>query len=57
MTWSIVAYDPEAGAFGAAVATKAFAAGTFVPFVAGVHDIDVIEAGWRACGWDIRFKR
>ncbi|HVN01332.1 MAG TPA: DUF1028 domain-containing protein [Caulobacteraceae bacterium] len=57
MTWSIVAYDPEADAFGAAVATKAFAAGTFVPFVAGVHDIDVIEAGWRACGWDIRFKR
>jgi uncharacterized Ntn-hydrolase superfamily protein len=33
MTWSIVAYDPDAGAFGAAVATKAFAAGTFVPFV------------------------
>jgi uncharacterized Ntn-hydrolase superfamily protein len=33
MTWSIVAYDPAAGAFGAAVATKAFAAGTFVPFV------------------------
>ncbi len=37
MTWSIVAYDPEAGAFGAAVATKAFASGSFVPFVrAGV---------------------
>jgi len=33
MTWSIVAYDPVAGAFGAAVATKAFAAGSFVPFV------------------------
>ncbi|HEY3797771.1 MAG TPA: DUF1028 domain-containing protein [Caulobacteraceae bacterium] len=33
MTWSIVAYDRAAGAFGAAVATKAFAAGTFVPFV------------------------
>jgi uncharacterized Ntn-hydrolase superfamily protein len=33
VTWSIVAYDPETGAFGAAVATKAFAAGTFVPFV------------------------
>src|SRR5579872_497792 len=33
MTWSIVAYDQAAGAFGAAVATKAFAAGTFVPFV------------------------
>ena len=37
MTWSIVAYEPATGAFGAAVATKAFAAGTFVPFVrAGV---------------------
>jgi uncharacterized Ntn-hydrolase superfamily protein len=37
MTWSIVAYDPETGAFGAAVATRAFAAGSFVPFVrAGV---------------------
>ena len=33
MTWSIVAYDQAAGAFGAAVATKAFASGTFVPFV------------------------
>lgn len=37
MTWSIVAHDPAAGAFGAPVATRAFAAGTFVPFVrAGV---------------------
>ena len=37
MTWSIVAHDPATGAFGAAVATKAFASGTFVPFVrAGV---------------------
>jgi uncharacterized Ntn-hydrolase superfamily protein len=37
MTWSIVAHDPETGAFGAAVATRAFAAGSFVPFVrAGV---------------------
>jgi len=37
MTWSIVACDPASGAFGAAVATKAFAAGAFVPFVrAGV---------------------
>ncbi len=33
MTWSIVAYDPAAGAFGAAAATQAFAAGSFVPFV------------------------
>ena len=37
MTWSIVAYDANTGAFGAAVATKAFASGSFVPFVrAGV---------------------
>jgi len=37
MTWSIVAFDQASGAFGAAVATKAFAAGSFVPFVrAGV---------------------
>jgi len=37
MTWSIVAFDPATGAFGAAVATKAFASGAFVPFVrAGV---------------------
>ncbi len=37
MTWSIVAFDAASGAFGAAVATKAFAAGAFVPFVrAGV---------------------
>jgi uncharacterized Ntn-hydrolase superfamily protein len=37
MTWSIVAYDPATGAFGATVATRAFAAGSFVPFVrAGV---------------------
>ncbi|HXC56967.1 MAG TPA: DUF1028 domain-containing protein [Rhizomicrobium sp.] len=37
MTWSIVAFDAASGAFGAAVATKAFASGSFVPFVrAGV---------------------
>src|SRR5258707_14281907 len=37
MTWSIVAFDSHTGAFGAAVATKAFASGSFVPFVrAGV---------------------
>lgn len=37
MTWSIIAFDESTGAFGAAVATKAFAAGSFVPFVrAGV---------------------
>ena len=33
MTWSIVAFDEATGAFGAAVATKAFASGSFVPFV------------------------
>ena len=33
MTWSIVAFDPATGAFGAAAATQAFAAGSFVPFV------------------------
>jgi len=33
MTWSIVAYDAATGAFGAAAATQAFAAGSFVPFV------------------------
>jgi uncharacterized Ntn-hydrolase superfamily protein len=37
MTWSIVVFDQSTGAFGAAVATKAFASGSFVPFVrAGV---------------------
>ncbi|MHB8529030.1 MAG: DUF1028 domain-containing protein, partial [Caulobacteraceae bacterium] len=37
MTWSILAYDQVSGAFGAAVATKAFAAGAYVPFArAGV---------------------
>src|SRR5579862_9915367 len=37
MTWSIVAFESATGAFGAAVATKAFASGSFVPFVrAGV---------------------
>ncbi len=37
MTWSIVAYDPNAGAFAVAVATRAFAVGASCPFVrAGV---------------------
>ncbi len=37
MTWSIVAHDPETGAFGVAVATCAFAVGASCPFVrAGV---------------------
>lgn len=40
MTWSIVAFDEATGALGAAVATKAFASGSFVPFVrAGVGAI------------------
>lgn len=33
MTWSIVAHDPETGAFAVAVATRAFAVGAFCPFV------------------------
>jgi uncharacterized Ntn-hydrolase superfamily protein len=33
MTWSIVAHDPNSGAFAVAVATKAFAVGAFCPFV------------------------
>ena len=37
MTWSIVAHDPETGAFGVAVATANFAVGASCPFVrAGV---------------------
>lgn len=37
MTWSIVARDPNSGAFAVAVATKAFAVGASCPFVrAGV---------------------
>jgi len=34
MTWSIVARDKETGCFGIAVATKFFAAGARVPFIA-----------------------
>jgi uncharacterized Ntn-hydrolase superfamily protein len=48
MTWSIVAFDPATGAFGAAVATKAFAAGSFVPFV---------RAGTGAVGTQSRTNR
>jgi uncharacterized Ntn-hydrolase superfamily protein len=33
VTWSIVAYDPNRGAFAVAVATKAFAVGASCPFV------------------------
>jgi uncharacterized Ntn-hydrolase superfamily protein len=33
MTWSIVVHDPNSGAFGVAVATKAFAVGASCPFV------------------------
>jgi uncharacterized Ntn-hydrolase superfamily protein len=37
VTWSIVAHDPNSGAFAVAVATKAFAVGASCPFVrAGV---------------------
>jgi uncharacterized Ntn-hydrolase superfamily protein len=35
MTWSIVAQDPETGAFGVAVTTKFFAVGALCPFGAG----------------------
>ena len=35
MTWSIVARDPETGAFGVAVTTKFFAVGALCPFGAG----------------------
>ena len=32
MTWSIVARDPETGAFGVAVATRFFAVGALCPY-------------------------
>jgi len=34
MTWSIIARDKETGCFGIAVATKFFAVGARVPFIA-----------------------
>jgi uncharacterized Ntn-hydrolase superfamily protein len=34
VTWSIVARDPESGKFGIAVATKFFAVGALVPYIA-----------------------
>ena len=34
MTWSIIARDKDSGCFGIAVATKFFAAGARVPFIA-----------------------
>ncbi|MGA7066425.1 MAG: DUF1028 domain-containing protein, partial [Pseudolabrys sp.] len=34
MTWSIIARDKATGSFGIAVATKFFAAGARVPFIA-----------------------
>ena len=33
MTWSIIARDPQTGAFGVAVATKFFAVGALVPYI------------------------
>ena len=33
MTWSIVAHDPESGAFAVAIATCAFAVGAHCPYV------------------------
>ena len=35
MTWSIVARDPETGAFGVAVATRFFAVGALCPHARG----------------------
>jgi uncharacterized Ntn-hydrolase superfamily protein len=35
MTWSIIARQPETGAFGIAVATRFFAAGALVPYALG----------------------
>ncbi|MFL6840706.1 MAG: DUF1028 domain-containing protein, partial [Bradyrhizobium sp.] len=35
MTWSIIARDPVTGQFGIAVATRFFAVGARVPYIAG----------------------
>ena len=32
MTWSIIASDPESGAFGVAIASKFFAVGALCPY-------------------------
>ena len=64
MTWSIVAFDSATGAFGAAVATKAFASGSFVPFVrAGVGAVGTQSLTNRylapSCwtGWNVACRR
>jgi peptide/nickel transport system permease protein len=36
MTWSIIAHDKATGCFGIAVATKFFAVGARVPFIAAI---------------------
>lgn len=44
MTWSIVARDPETGAFGIAVASRFFAVGARVPYVAAGVGIVATQA-------------
>lgn len=44
MTWSIVAKDPETGAFGIAVASRFFAVGARVPYVAAGAGIVATQA-------------
>lgn len=44
MTWSIVARDPETGAKGIAVATRAFAVGSIVPHVDSDHGAVATQA-------------
>jgi uncharacterized Ntn-hydrolase superfamily protein len=64
VTWSIIARDPESGKFGIAVATKFFAVGALVPYVApragavatqalvnpffGVNGLELLRAGHSA---------
>lgn len=51
MTWSIVAHDPEAGAFAVAVTTCAFACGASCPFVrAGVGAVSTQSLSNRYLG-------
>ncbi len=51
MTWSIVARDPNSGAFAVAVATKAFAVGAVCPFVrAGVGAVSTQSMANRYLG-------
>jgi uncharacterized Ntn-hydrolase superfamily protein len=46
MTWSIIAHDEATGHFGIAVATRFFAVGARVPYIAaGVGAVDDAGAG------------